>query len=223
MIHKTQISRPARAPKPTDAAPAAPTVDRSEEISALQARVAELEAALAAEQEGRSQDAAAAKQNVVAVEARYASYADIANQVVRACMNCPSAPGFPSIRVEASQCEVCEGVNLRASVRRFLDACLVNGRLKVCIAGNSAKAQALLRAAAQDRRVTLVQVATGSEKTVDQARGDVKHADAVVLWCADGLAEDVLAVYRDAPKLAEVSARSIPAMLEAAAEVVATD
>lgn len=210
----------AKAPRATDSASAVP--DRSAEIATLEARVAELEAALAAETAGRTDDAAAAKVGLARLEAQYEAYADIASQVVRACMNCPTAPGFPSIRVPAEQCEVCGGQSLRTKVRAFLDACLVNGRLKVCVAGHSPKAQALLRAAAQDRRVTLVQLATGEDKAISQARGDVKHADAVVLWCADGLSDEILEVYRSAPRLVEVSDPTLTALLEAAAEVVAS-
>jgi hypothetical protein len=212
----------AKAPRATDTAPAPAGPDRSAEIAALQARVSELEVELAAETEGRAGDAAAAKLALARLEAQYKAYADIASQVVRACMNCPTAPGFPSIRVPVEQCEVCGGESLRTKVRTFLDACLVNGRLKVCVAGHSPKAQALLRAAAQDRRVTLVQLATGEDKAISQAKGDVKHADAVVLWCADGLQEEILEIYRSAPRLVEVSDPTLTAMLEAAAEVVAS-
>jgi hypothetical protein len=211
-----------RAARASDSAPGLAGPDRSAEIATLQARVAELEAALAAETEGRADDAAAAKVSLARLEAQYEAYSDIASQVVRACMNCPTAPGFPSIRVSADQCEVCGGQSVRTKVRTFLDACLVNGRLKVCVAGHSPKAQALLRAAAQDRRVTLVQLATGEDKAISQARGDVKHADAVVLWCADGLPEEILEIYRSAPRLVEVSDPTLTAMLEAAAEVVAS-
>jgi len=213
-----------KAANPTAASSAAPAVaDRSAEIEALEVRVRELEATLAEETAGRSADAAAAAAARTELESRYAAYADVASQVVLSCMNCPSAPGFPSVRVSAEECEVCGGADLRGSVRRFIDACLINGRLKVCVAGNTPKAQALLRAAAQDRRVTLVQLAVGEDKAVKQAQGDVKHADAVVLWSADGLSEEILEIYKAAPRLAEVANPTVPAMLQAAAEVVASD
>jgi hypothetical protein len=215
-----------KAANPTATAPvaAAPVVpDRSAEIAELEARVASLEAALEAEKAARGDDAASAKANLAKLEARYEAYADIAAQVVRSCVNCPSAPGFPAIRVIAEDCEVCGGGDLRTSVRRFIDACLVNGRLKVCVAGHTSKAQALLRAAAQDRRVTLVQADTGEQRSMDQVQGDVKHADAVVLWCADGLKKEVLEAYKAAPRLVVVDEATLPAMLQAAAEVVASD
>lgn len=213
----------AKAANPTAAASAPAVPDRTAEIAALEVRVAELEAALAAETAGRAEDAAVHSADLVKLEARYSAYADIASQVVRACMNCPSAPGFPSIRVNPDECEVCGGTNLRQMVRRFLDACLVNGRLKVCIAGHTAKAQALLRSASQDRRVTLVQLASGEDKAAAQAHGDVKHADAVVLWCADGLDAEILEIYKAAPRLIEVTDPTLSAVLQAAAEVVASE
>jgi len=51
----------------------------------------------------------------------------------------------------------------------------------------------------------------------------VKHADAVVLWRGEGLREEICAIYQSAPRLAEVSATTLPEVLNAAAEVVASD
>jgi len=227
-----------RAAKTASAVSAAPAAaDRSAEVDALKRQVATLESELAAERvaleaakvavetekAGRASDADAAKRSLAAVEARYAAYADIAKQVVRSCMNCPSAPGFPAIRVDASECEVCGGESLRTAARKFIDACLINGRLKVCVAGHSPKFQALLRTAAQDRRVTLMQTAVGSEKAKGQAQSDVDKADAVILWCADGLREDILAIYRSAPRVAEITDSTLTAVLKAASEVVGSE
>jgi hypothetical protein len=214
----------ARAANPTSTAPAAAAgPDRTAELAAATARVSELEASLQAERDARAVDATAAKAKLAQLKAEYSAYADIASQVVRSCMNCPTAPGFPAIRVPSADCEVCGGGDLRGSVRKFLDSCLINGRLKVCIAGHTPKAQALLRAAAQDRRVTLVQLAAGEDKAEAQARGDVKHADAVVLWCAEGLKPEILEIYKGAERLVEVSDPTLPAALQAAAQAVAGD
>jgi len=213
----------ARALRP-ESAPAAPAVpDRSAEIAALEAKVKELEEALNTEKEGRAEDAAAAKRQADRMEGKFAAYASISQQIVPTCMNCPSAPGFPSVRVEPDDCEVCGGEDLRTSVRKFLDACLVNGRLKVCFVGHTAKAHALLRSAVQDRRVTLVQSAIGAEKTAEQARGDVKHADAVVLWMAEGLPDEIMSIYRTATRLEEISTGTVPAALQAATSLVTAD
>lgn len=218
-----------RASNPTAATPAA-VPDRSAEVKALQSKVAELEAQLAAaeaqlseEKAARSADAATAQHELQAVERRFEAYADIASQVVRGCAGCPAAPGFPTVRVSSEECEVCAGGDVRGTARRFIDACLVNGRLTVCVVGHTAKAHALLRAAAQNRRVTLIQCAAGEDRAISQAKEDVARADAVVLWCAKVMESDLREVYLTAARVDEVSAPDLPSLLQVAAGVVASD
>jgi hypothetical protein len=195
------------------------------ELEALQEQVASLEAALAKAEAVHLEAAGilnaqiatltAAQQNVQSdLEA-----ARLQQQVLRLCDDCPRVSGVMMIKVEARDCDACGGADLYKAVRQFLDACLVNGRLRVLVVGRDNSAHALLRSVVHDSRVKLTQFpVSGGAKKGARVSVDATGQDVVVMWgpSAQGVVRGEI--------LRQASLGPVPValMLNAAAKEIAT-
>jgi hypothetical protein len=221
-----------KAPKPAAAQPAArdPKLER---------RIAELEGALTEERDSRAAEQTAwdgeraawdaeRADHLSEVEALQAQYADVQSQsnaaqvqhqVVRLCDQCPRVSGVLMGKVDSPACDACGGGDIDTAVRRFLDACLVNGRLRVLVVGRDEAFHALLRTLVQHSRVKLTQFPVADTGPAARVAVDVAGQDAVVLW---GPAAKKV-IRGDPERVTEVGLVAVGAMLDAATVALTAD
>lgn len=147
----------------------------------------------------------------------------MADHFVRVCSRCATPEGQTGLPAAPEFCRCCGGYDLTRETRRFLDAVLINGRLRVLVIGREAGHQRLIRDQVVDSRLVLTQIPGTSRRDAAQANVDVQHSDAVIVWDPASVAEDVLAVYRTAPRYGEVPPGPLGAFLAAAAAIVGQD
>lgn len=148
---------------------------------------------------------------------------ELAHAFVRVCDRCEAPAGQTSLPCEPSSCTICGGFDVAREARRFLDAVLINGRLRVVLVGRDTHHQRLIRGAISDKRLVLTQIPGNTKREVSQAQIDVDHADAVIVWDPASVSPDLLAVYRRASRMGEVPPGPVGALLSAAAAIVAKD
>ncbi len=205
-------------------APGTQPTGSDEQADALQAQVATLEAQIEENQAASSvaQEQWTAERTKLEAEIERLEEEVAANQlqqqVVRLCDDCPRLTGVMMIKVDGSVCDACGGTDLRRALRRFLDACLINGRLRVAIVGRDASAHALLRAIVQDNRLQLTQFPV-PDKNATRVAVEVAGQDAAVLW---GPGADALA-RGSADRMVRVGPVSVAVMLDAAGVAIAQD
>ena len=135
--------------------------------------------------------------------------------------DCPVAPGRAVVRVPKPRCEVCAGSDIRRSVRRFVDACLLTGQRHVLIVGGSPKYHRQLRDLVQHHRLRLELVPGNVRRTARQAQADMARADVVIVWGGTLLDHAVADLYKDGPaRVLRVPHRGIGRMLELAAGAI---
>lgn len=115
------------------------------------------------------------------------------------CDACPTDSGRVVLRVPHARCQACRGGDLRASQRRFLDACLVNGLTRVVLVGGRAKDHRLLRGLVEDRRLVLTLVPGQQGRAAERVAEDLAAARAVALWQGPALDPAVAEPYRAYP------------------------
>ncbi|MEC9390150.1 MAG: hypothetical protein VX944_08755 [Myxococcota bacterium] len=147
----------------------------------------------------------------------------MAEQFVRVCSRCIAPDGLTSLPTDPAGCSCCGGYDLNAETRRFLDAVLINGRLRVLVIGRDAEHQRLIRDQVVDSRLVLTQIPGTSRREPKQAQLDVQHADAVIIWDPASVSDELLAVYRAGPRTGEVPPGPLGAFLAAAAAIVGRD
>ncbi|MCK6505812.1 hypothetical protein L6R53_20890 [Myxococcota bacterium] len=138
------------------------------------------------------------------------------------CADCPQAPGRVVLSVPPARCELCRGGDLRASQRRFLDGCLVNGLTRVVLVGGRAKELRLLQPLVEDRRLVVTLVPGHQLRDEERVAQDLAQARVVALWEGPGLDPAVAARYRtfEGPVVA-VQAEGIGPLLDALARAFA--
>jgi hypothetical protein len=149
--------------------------------------------------------------------------AEIAEKFVRLCGDCHPPAGRTPLTIDRERCEVCGGFDLDREARRFLDAALINGRLRVIVVGREIKHHRMVRDRVGDPRLVLTLVPALAKRAPEQARTDVEHADAVVIWDPESIQVELYDVYRGAPRVGEVPPGSLGAFLSAAAEIIGSD
>ena len=148
---------------------------------------------------------------------------DLGERLVRVCTRCDVPNSKVAIAVQPDRCVICGGFDLAREARRFVDAALINGRLRIVIVGREAEQHRWVRQRVGDKRLILTLVPGSVRRSVASAQTDVDHADAVVIWDAESIEASELAVYRTAARVGEVPADSMGAFLSGAAAVIATD
>ena len=148
---------------------------------------------------------------------------EIAESFVRVCGDCHAPAGRTPLSIDRERCEVCGGFDVDREARRFLDAALINGRLRIIVVGREIKHHRMVRDRIGDPRLVLTLVPALAKRESQQARTDVEHADAVIIWDAESIRPDLIDVYRGAPRMGEVPPGSIGAFLSAAAAIIGSD
>lgn len=148
---------------------------------------------------------------------------DLNRRLVRVCSSCDVPDQKVAIEVAPDRCVICGGFDLAREARRFVDAALINGRLRIVIVGRGAEQHRWVRQRVGDKRLILTLVPSSVRRNAASAQTDVDHADAVIIWGADSIEATELAVYRTAPRVGEVQVGSMGAFLSAAAAVIASD
>jgi len=111
------------------------------------------------------------------------------------CGACPDPAGRVAVAVPHARCDLCQGGDLRAQQRRFVDACLVNARMRILVVGGSARDQRLLRDLVTDRRLRLSGVPGTLARAREEVDQDLAQAQVVVLWAGPHLDPAVAALY----------------------------
>jgi hypothetical protein len=148
---------------------------------------------------------------------------EIAEKFVRICGDCHPPSGRTALTIDRERCEVCGGFDLDRETRRFLDAALINGRLRIIVVGREIKHHRMVRDRVGDPRLVLTLVPALVKRTPEQARTDVEHADAVIIWDPGSIQAELFDVYRGAPRVGEVPPGSLGAFLSAAAAIIGSD
>lgn len=148
---------------------------------------------------------------------------EIEQTLIRVCARCEAPPKRTPLRVAPQRCIVCGGVDVAAASRRFTDAALVNGRLRVTLVGRSSSHHRMVRRFVSDKRMVLTQIPGDVRRELTSAQTDVDHADAVVIWDESSLPAELLAIYQGASRVGIVPAGSVGALLQAASEIIAGD
>jgi len=148
---------------------------------------------------------------------------EIEQTLVRVCSRCEAPPKRTILRVQPQGCIVCGGVDVSSAARRFTDAALVNGRLRVILVGRSASHHRMVRRYVGDKRMVLTHVPGDVRRDLAAAQTDVDHADAVVIWDDSSLPAELLAIYQGASRVGIVPAGPIGTLLQAASEIISKD
>jgi hypothetical protein len=148
---------------------------------------------------------------------------EIEQTLVRVCARCDAPPKRTPLRVAPKRCIVCGGVDVLAAARRFADAALVNGRLRVVLVGRSAAHHRMVRHYVNDKRMVFTQVPGDVRRDLSAAQTDVDHADAVVIWDESTLSDELLAIYKSASRVGIVPAGAVGTLLQTASEIIAMD
>jgi len=213
-------SSPSNAP----ASPVSKTSSADAENVALKATVADLETKLAEASEAHASateqwDAERTKLTAEVTRLQEEMAANqLQQQVVRLCDNCPRLAGVMMVKVDGAACDACGGADLGRAVRRFLDACLINGRLRVTVVGRDMSTHALLRGLVQDRRLQLTQFPVDG-KDAGRVAVDVTGQDAVVLWGAVSESD----IRGNADRTVRIGPGCVADLLEAAGAAIAQD
>lgn len=148
---------------------------------------------------------------------------EVRKTFIRVCEQCSPPPGLTAMPSLPERCAVCGGFDLNRESRRFVDAALINGRLRVVVVGRTAQHHRWIRERVADKRLVLTQIPGASQRETSQAQVDVDHADAVIVWDPESISANLLAVYRTAPRMGEVPAGPLGSLLSAAAAIIAQD
>ena len=146
----------------------------------------------------------------------------MAEQFVRVCSRCITPDGLTSLPTDPAGCSCCGGYDLNAETRRFLDAVLINGRLRVLVIGRDAEHQRLIRDQVVDSRLVLTQI----REQVEESRSRRSWMFSMQMRSSFGIGfgiDELLAVYRAGPRTSEVPPGPLGAFLAAAAAIVGRD
>jgi hypothetical protein len=113
---------------------------------------------------------------------------------------------------------VCQGSDIRRSVRQFVDACLSLGLTRVTVVGGSPKYHRQLKELVQHRRISLTLVPGNVRRTQKQADHDLAASDVVLLWGGTLLDHSTSDLYRsgDRGQVLTIPHRGIARMLQQA-------
>jgi len=135
---------------------------------------------------------------------------------------CPVPSGQVAHIVKPERCEVCGGSDVQRAVRRFVDACLMNGWTRVVIVGGSPRYHRQLRHLVQHRSLTLDLIPGDIRRTKAQAQADLRRAGLVVIWGGSILDHATSQLYKeptaDQATVVVVSHRGIIGMLKKVVE-----
>jgi hypothetical protein len=148
---------------------------------------------------------------------------ELVEGVVRVCRDCSGPKGKLVITVSPPACSTCGGHDINREARRFVDAALINGRLRIVIVGRDTHHHRWVRERVGDKRLVLTHVSAGVRRDVAAVQADVDHADAVIIWDPETIDPAHLAIYQSASRVGEVSSSSMGGFLAAAAAIIATD
>jgi hypothetical protein len=147
---------------------------------------------------------------------------EFSEKFVSVCSDCTAPARRSVIPVSTARCEVCGGVDMDRAVRQFIDATLINGRLRIVVVGRETKHHRMLRDRVSDPRLVLTQVPGNVRRDLGQAQTDVDHADVVIVWDADTLPAELKTIYEGAEIGGVIEACSLGQFLESAAVLIAS-
>jgi hypothetical protein len=147
---------------------------------------------------------------------------EFSEKFVFVCGGCAAPARRSTIPVPTTRCEVCGGVDMERAVRKFIDATLINGRLRIVVVGRETKHHRMLRDRVSDPRLVLTQVPGNVRRDLGQAQTDVDHADVVIVWDADTLPTELKTIYKGAEIGGVIEACSLGHFLESAAVLIAS-
>ncbi len=149
---------------------------------------------------------------------------EISQSVMRVCSHCEVPDRMVAIHVHEAHCSICGGVDMLSASRKFADAALLNGRLRIVIVGRSTMHHRILRRfIGRDKRMVVTQLPGDIRRDTAAAQTDVEHADVVVVWDPDSLAPALLEVYRSAKYGGAVPAGSVGELIEQATGFIGAD
>jgi hypothetical protein len=148
---------------------------------------------------------------------------ELKQSLVRVCSGCRAPKGRLVLSVAPAACTVCGGFDINREARRFVDAALINGRLRVVIVGRDTEHHRWVRERIGHKRLVLTHVPGSVRREAGAAQTAVDHADAVVIWDPASIDPEHLAIYRSSARVGEVDAGSMGAFLSAAAAIIAAD
>ena len=158
------------------------------------------------------------------LEKDHALMVEIGQAFSRVCTVCEPPKQTAAVHVPPEKCIVCGGRNMDVASRRFADAALLNGRLRIVIVGRSTMHHRVLRRfIGTDKRMVVTQLPGDVRRDVASAQTDVDHADAVILWDPDSVEPELLDCYSRAQNCRLVSAGPVGALLEEAAQFIGGD
>ena len=141
----------------------------------------------------------------------------------RVCEQCTAPRATTPLIVTADRCSICGGFDLQREARRFVDAALINGRLRIVIVGRESADHRQVRERVSDKRLILTQLPGSVKRDRASVRTDTDHADAVVIWDPQSVSDADLEIYRKANRVGEVPAGSLGEFLSAAAAIIGGD
>ena len=147
---------------------------------------------------------------------------EFSENFVFVCGECTAPARRSAIPVPAARCEVCGGVDMERAVRKFIDATLINGRLRIVVVGRETKHHRMLRDRVSDPRLVLTQVPGNVRRDLGQAQTDVDHADVVIVWDADTLPTELRTIYEGAEIGGVIEACPLGQFLASAAVLIAS-
>lgn len=116
------------------------------------------------------------------------------------CSSCPQPQGQAVVRVPASRCSICQGLDLKAVRRRLVDACLVGGFTRLALVGGRGQELRFVRDLLGDARIELMLVPAGTllgEATI----ADLRRASVVVEILGAGLPPDLQELELGCPRV----------------------
>jgi hypothetical protein len=130
---------------------------------------------------------------------------------------CLPATGRAWLQVAPDRCEVCGGSDVARLARRFLEACLGMGFLKVAIVGGSPRYHRTLQRLLVHDRVRVRLLAGDARIDLQGARAQERGHDLLILWGGTILDHRVSELYRgEECRLLRIDHRGLSGMLERA-------
>ena len=136
---------------------------------------------------------------------------------------CVPPGGRAWLQVAPDRCEVCGGSDVARLARRFLEACLGMGFLKVAIVGGSPRYHRTLNRLLVHDRVRVRLLAGDARIDLQGARAQERGHDLVILWGGTILDHRVSDLYRgEECRLLRIDHRGLSGMLERAQVALTT-
>jgi len=148
---------------------------------------------------------------------------ELATTWVSVCSNCECPGGKRPLVVASDRCSICGGFDLQTEARKFVDAALINGRLRIIVVGRESSDHRQVRQWVSDKRLVLTQLPGSVRRARETVQTDTDHADVVVIWDPESVEAAHLEIYRKATRVGEISAGSLGSFLSEAAALIGAE